>query len=73
MEVVSKGSVPLRLGEKNKKIRKSKFCSLFGLNVFFNVLTLIGKKYQCLKLNTYVHVVTLFFQSGGIVFTLKLH
>ena len=34
---------------KNQKIRKSKFCSLFGLNVFFNVLTLTWKKYQYLS------------------------
>ena len=34
-----KVSVPLRPGEK-KKIQKLKFCSLYSLNVFFNVLTL---------------------------------
>ena len=36
---IRKGSLPLRFVEKNE-IRKSKFCSFFGLSVFFNVLTI---------------------------------
>ena len=36
---------------KNQKIRNSKLCSLFGLNVFFNVLNFTWKNYQCSKCN----------------------
>ena len=56
---------------KNSKIGKLKLCSLFGLNVFFNVLTLIRINYQCSKLNTYL--LQSFFQSGDIVLSLKFH
>ena len=36
---------------------------MFGLNVFFNVLTLIRKNYLCSKLNTYL--VTIFLSEWG--------
>ena len=39
---------------KYPKNRKLKLCLLFGLNVFFNVLTFIRINYQCSKLNTYL-------------------
>ena len=44
---------------KNPKNRKLKLCLLFGLNVFFNVLTFIRINYQCSKLNTYLVIVFL--------------
>ena len=58
----SKWSVPLKPGE-NPKIRKLKLCSLFSLNVFFSVLTLIRMNYQCSNLNTYL--VTIFLSEWG--------
>ena len=42
---------------KNPKNRKLKLCLLFGLNVFFNVLTFIRINYQCSKLNTYLDTI----------------
>ena len=48
---------------KNPKNRKLKLCLLFGLNVFFNVLSLIRINYQCSKLNTYL--VTIFLSDWG--------
>ena len=54
--------MPLRLGEKIRKF-ESKLCSLFGLNVFFNVLTLTCKNYQCSKCNTYL--ITIFISKWG--------
>ena len=48
---------------KNPKNRKLNLCLLFGLNVFFNVLTFIRINYQCSKLNTYL--VILFLSEWG--------
>ena len=48
---------------KNPKNQKLKLCLLFGLNVFFNVLTFIRIYYQCSKLNTYL--VILFLSEWG--------
>ena len=48
---------------KNPKNRKLNLCSLFGLNVFFSVLTLIWINYQCSKFNTYL--VTIFLSEWG--------
>ena len=64
------GSVPLRPGEKNPKHRKFKLCSLFILNVFFTVLTLIQINYQCLKLNAYL--VTIFLSESGHCVYIKI-
>ena len=44
--------------KKSEKSRKLKCCSLFGINVFFNILTLMRINYQCSKLKT--HLVTIF-------------
>ena len=48
---------------KNLKNRKLKLCLLFGLNVFFNVLTFIRINYQYSKLKTYL--VILFLSEWG--------
>ena len=60
--IALKGSVPLRPGEKKKKIRKSKWCSLFGL-IVLQCFNSYMKKYQSSKLNTYL--ITAFFSEWG--------
>ena len=58
--IYSKGSVLFRPGaKKTRKIRNLQFCSLLGLNVFFNVETLSRKNYQCSQLNTYIIIIFL--------------
>ena len=57
------GSVPLKPGEKNQKIWKANCCSLFGLNVSFNVLTLTWKKIPIFKIE-YLSSYNLSFRVG---------
>ena len=66
-----KGSVPLRPGEKIRKFEKVKILFIVWSQCAFRCINSYIKKYQCSKLNTYL--VQPFFQSGGIVLTLKFH